>query len=100
QPQWQCATIAHYSLFWHLETRPYPRLSRLMIGDEHIYDFGIWDIHGVAYDRWSVNFFAAWGHEIIAARPIPPDDEQHLSADHPKAIRKRKPNFNWFGVDV
>ena len=46
QPQWQCATIAHYSLFWHLETRPYPRLSRLMIGDEHIYDFGIWDING------------------------------------------------------
>ena len=36
-----------------------------------------------------MNFFVAWGHEIIAARPFPPDDEQHLSVDVPKSIRKR-----------
>jgi hypothetical protein len=57
-----------------------------------VYDFGVWDIHGLAYDRWSVNFFAAWGHEIISARPIPEDDEQHLSATYPKSIKKRIPH--------
>ena len=61
----------------------------VFLDNERIYDFGVWDFHGLAYDRWSINFFAAWGHEIIAARPVPEDDEQHFSANHPKYLRKR-----------
>jgi hypothetical protein len=61
------------------------------IDSEKAYDFGVWDIHGVAYDRWSINFFVTWGRDIIAARPIAKDDEQHLSANYPKSIRKRTP---------
>src|SRR5579859_308406 len=70
-----------------------PSLPPLTIDNEHLYDFGVWDIHGISYDRWSINFFVSWGHEIIAARPFPEDDEQHLSADYPKSIRKRKNPF-------
>jgi hypothetical protein len=61
------------------------------VDSEKAYDFGVWDIHGVAYDRWSINFFVTWGRDIIAARPIAKDDEQHLSANYPKSIRKRTP---------
>ena len=46
-------------------------------------------MHGVGYERWSINFFVAWGHEFIAARPVPADDEQHFSANYPSQIRKR-----------
>jgi hypothetical protein len=63
---------------------------RLTVDTEGAYDFGLWDYHGLEYDRWSVNFFVAWGHEIISARPFPEDDEQHLSADYPQSIRKRE----------
>jgi hypothetical protein len=92
RPRWECATIAHYSFFQHLENRP-PLFQRVLIVDsEKTYDFGVWDFHGTAYERWSINFFAAWGHEIIAARPVPEDDEQHFSADHPARIRKRPPH--------
>jgi hypothetical protein len=44
-----------------------------------------------------VNFFVAWGHEIIAARPFPEDDEKHLSVTYPQSIRKR---ISWLEVDV
>src|SRR5271156_4159440 len=57
--------------------------------NEGVYDFGVVDFHAVNYDPWSMNFFAAWGHEIIAARPIPEDDEIHLTADYPASVRKR-----------
>jgi hypothetical protein len=59
------------------------------LDSEKAYDFGVWDIHGIAYDRWSINFFVTWGRDIIAARPIAKDDEQHLSSNYPKSIRKR-----------
>jgi len=104
EPQWQCATIAHYSLLYHLENRTTPPVCvemRLMVwlDSEKAYDFGVWDIHGIAYDRWSINFFVTWGRDIIAARPIAKDDEQHLSADYPKSIRKRALPPNWTTAD-
>jgi hypothetical protein len=89
KPQWQCAAIAHYSLLYHIEQSIPSPLSALTIDTEAVYNFGVWDLHGLEYDRWSVNFFVAWGREIISARPFPEDDEQHLSADYPKSIRKR-----------
>jgi hypothetical protein len=92
-PQWQCAAIAHYSFFTHLENRILPLLSNVNVDNEKIYDFGVWDYHGTGYDRWSINFFAAWGWELIGARPVPRDDEQHLSYEHPKALRKRTEPF-------
>ena len=60
-----------------------------MIDETKMYDFGVWDFDGVDYPRWSINFFAAWGHELIAARPFPGDDEQHLAVEYPKTLRKR-----------
>jgi|SRR5579862_2505175 len=93
QPQWQCAAIAHMTLFARLEES----ISSHDIADvdnEKVYDFGVWDFHGLAYDRWSINFFAAWGHEIIEARPVPEDDEQHFSANHPQYLRKRNSCIN------
>jgi hypothetical protein len=95
-----CGAIAHYNLFYHLENGTIAPLPVSWVcfwggidwvGNEKVYDFGVWDIHGLAYDRWSVNFFAAWGHEIISARPIPEDDELHLSSTYPKTIKKRLP---------
>jgi hypothetical protein len=71
-------------------------LAVVDVDSEGVYDFGVWDLHGLEYERWSVNFFVGWGHEIIAARPFPEDDEQHLSADYPQSIRKRKiPDSGW-----
>lgn len=84
-----CSPLLHYALSVYVVCVLRPRV--LISDNEHLYDFGVWDIHGVSYDRWSINFFAAWGHEIIAARPFPEDDEQHLSADYPQSIRKRTP---------
>ena len=82
-PQWQCAAIAHYTFFARLEEEQTGSGKGLAV-----YDFGTWDIHGLAYDRWSINFFIAWGHEFIDARPIPRDDEQHLSSNYPRRVRK------------
>ena len=72
----------------------------MILDNAKIYDFGVWDFHGIAYDRWSINFFAAYGHEIISARPIPEDDEQHLSSNYPKSIRKRTlPSLTTLTID-
>ena len=88
RPQWECAAIGHMTLFAHLEnSNPFPDVIDL--DNERIYDFGVWDFHGISYDRWSINFFVVWGREIIEARPVPEDDEQHFSSNHPKALRKR-----------
>lgn len=74
-----------------------PPPGQVNIDNSKQYDFGVWDLHGQLYNRWSINFFAAWGHEIIAARPFPEDDEQHLSADYPKQIKKR--NHPWKRIE-
>jgi hypothetical protein len=91
-PQWQCSTLAHYSFLQHLENGIRP--SQVNTDNSKQYDFGVWDLHGQQYKRWSINFFVAWGHEIIAARPFPEDDEQHLSVTYPKQIKKRNPPGN------
>jgi hypothetical protein len=89
QPQWQCAAIAHMSFLTHVENRSSGGYLLTNKDNEKIYDFGVWDFHGIQYMRWSINFFAVWGHEIIEARPVPEDDEQHFSCNHPEYLRKR-----------
>lgn len=61
----------------------------VVIGSEKCYDFGVFDLHHYDYGLWPINLIAAWGSDIIEARPIPPRDEDYLSGDYPKRIRKR-----------
>lgn len=61
----------------------------LTADDGKSYDFGIYDLHYYRYDFWPINFFAAWGHEIISARPMGEIDEERLSGEYPSQIRKR-----------
>src|SRR5271170_65872 len=83
--------ITPYYIIWRTVLSTHAGVGVLIVDSEKAYDFGVWDIHGVAYHRWSINFFVTWGRDIIAARPIAKDDEQHLSSDYPKSIRKRTP---------
>lgn len=53
------------------------------------YDFGTFDLHHYDYDFWPINIFAAWGHDLIAAQPIPPGDEDFLSGHYPRQMKKR-----------
>lgn len=45
------------------------------------YDFGFWDFHSVGYDRFSINFLCFFGANVTKFGPVPPDDEQYISAN-------------------
>ena len=88
--RWQCGVIAHYSLFEHLGKGTSLFILKMFTADGgKCYDFGIYDLHHYAYDLWPINLFAAWGHELIAAGPIPSFDEDFLTSHYPKRIKKR-----------
>ncbi|KAH7053418.1 hypothetical protein B0J12DRAFT_710219 [Macrophomina phaseolina] len=66
---WPAGAQLHYSFLSRVEDRTLWR-----------YKFRTWDYE---YLRLGIQFVAIWGLDLIASKPIPADDEQHLSVVMP-----------------
>jgi len=76
---WESAVLSHYSLFHNLEEH---RIDR--------YDFGLLNLNPGKYSRWSINFFAIRGEDVLQ-NPMPDDfgdDEIYYSVMLPKKLNR------------
>ncbi|MCJ1256202.1 hypothetical protein MMC24_004022 [Lignoscripta atroalba] len=68
--EWTIAAQQHYSFLENLEKEQLWK-----------YKFESWDFKN---ERFSINFFAVMGDDIVAMKPLPPDDEAYLTIEYPK----------------
>lgn len=73
---WPAGAQLHYSFLSRIEDRSLWR-----------YKFRTWDFEN---ERLGIQFIAIWGSDIIASKPIPADDEYHLSIQMPLITGRRK----------
>lgn len=73
---WPAGAQLHYSFLSRIEDRSLWR-----------YKFRTWDFEN---ERLGIQFIAIWGSDIIASKPIPADDEFHLSIQMPLITGRRK----------
>ena len=77
--QWTMAAQQHYSLLEHMEMGT---TDKYWAGNKD----GVWNMQ---YTRYNLNFLAIWGTSV-AMMNVGADDEDALTVENPKALKRRK----------